>query len=235
MNFEETFAQLRTLGTEPTRKTYQRHGSGPNTFGVSFAQYAALKKQFVGRGKDKNHAHQVAKQLWDTQNIDAQSLATMLADPQQLTETQAEAWARDVHYHALADLLAGLIAQTPIAQAKLAQWTTEPGEMRQRLGYTLLSRLALDDKALPDAYFDKWLPPLEAGISQAPNRAKEAMNTALISIGSRSPLLRDLVEQAAGRIGVVVIDHGDTNCQTFDIREYLGRVWDRKAKQAAKK
>lgn len=234
MTFEETIAQLRALGSEQTRKTYQRHGSGPNVYGVSFASYGALKKEFVGRGKVKTHAHAVARQLWATQNIDAQSLATMIADPQQLSGAEADSWAQDIYYHALADLFAALVAQTSFAPTKAAQWTAAPDEGHQRIGYSLLSRLALDNKGLPDTYFEGYLPQMEAAIHQAPNRAKEAINTAFISIGSRSEALRELAEQAADRIGEIVIDHGDTSCQTFDIRDYLARVWARKTKVAGK-
>ncbi|GAB2468837.1 hypothetical protein GCM10011375_29710 [Hymenobacter qilianensis] len=235
MTFEETIAQLRALGSEQIRKTYQRHGSGPNVYGVSFASYGALKKEFVGRGKDKSHAHAVARQLWPTQNIDAQSLATMIADPQQLSEAEADSWAQDIHYHVLADLFAALVAQTSLAPTKVAQWTAASDEGHQRIGYALLSRLALDNQDVSNAYFEGYLPQMEAAIHQAPNRAKEAMNTAFISIGSRSEGLRELAEQAADRIGEVVIDHGDTNCQTFDIRDYLARVWSRKMNVAGKK
>ncbi|TGE16408.1 DNA alkylation repair protein [Hymenobacter elongatus] len=233
MTFEEIFTQLQVLGTEQTRKSYLRHGSGPNVFGASFATYGVLKKQFVGRGKDKTLAHGMARQLWHTQNIDAQSLATMIADPQQLTEAEAEVWARDIQYYALADLLAALVAQTSFAQAKVAQWTMAPAEMLQRVGYSLVSRLALAASLLPDAFFEDQIVQMERAIQTAPNRAKEAINTAFISIGSRSEMLRALVEQAAARLGDIVIDHGDTSCQTFAIREYLGRVWARKAKPGA--
>ncbi|KAA9327476.1 DNA alkylation repair protein [Hymenobacter busanensis] len=233
MTFEQTFAQLQTAGTEQTRKTYQRHGAGADVFGVSFAQLGQLKKQFVGRGKDKAHAHAVAQQLWNTQNFDAQLLATMIADAAQLTPTEAENWAAGIRCHMLADAFAALVATAPFADELMQNWISTGDELRQRIGYALLNRLALQDTAQPDTYFEPYVRQLEMTLQQAPNRAKEAMNNCLIGIGSRNEALRRRVESAADRIGPVTIDHGDTACQTFEIRPYLAKVWARKAKTAA--
>ncbi|WP_400190625.1 DNA alkylation repair protein [Hymenobacter sp. B81] len=233
MSFDEIYQQLQTLGTEQTRQTYRRHGCGDHVFGVSFAELGKLKKQLVGRGKDRAHAHALARQLWPTGNFEARTLATMLADPQQLSAAEAEAWAAEVPNHALADSLAALVAETPFAQAKLAEWTATPDEYRQRLGFALLGRLALQDAALPDAFFEPYIRQIEQQLAGAANRAREGMNNCLISIGSRNEALRQRVEAAADRIGPVSIDHGDTACQTFDVRPYLAKVWARKAARAS--
>ncbi|GAA4385299.1 DNA alkylation repair protein [Hymenobacter koreensis] len=230
MTFEEIYAQLQALGTEQNRKIYRRHGASGDLFGVSFANFSQLKKQLTGRGKDAAHAHALAQQLWATRNFDAQLLATMIADPRQLTEVAADAWAADTHCHMLADALATLVGGTQYAQGKVREWTSSPGEMHQRIGYSLLNGLALRSSALPDSFFEPFIARIEAGIAVAPNRAKEAMNNCLIGMGSRNETLRQQVEAAADRIGPVSIDHGDTSCQTFEVRPYLAKVWARKTK-----
>lgn len=232
MTFDELYAQLRALGSEQTRKLYLRHGFGDHTFGVSYAHLGQLKKQLVGRGKDKQLAHELARQLWQSGNFDARTLATMIADPLQLTPANAEAWAADLTNHSLADALAGLVAETDFARTKAEAWMTAPGEYRQRLGYALLGRLALQPNTLADTDLEPYVTRIEQQLQAAPNRAKEGMNNALIAIGSRSEALRALVEAAADRIGPVEIDHGATACQTFDIRPYLAKVWARKAVKA---
>lgn len=232
MTFDELFAQLRALGTDATRRTYLRHGFGENTFGVIFAHLGQLKKQLTSRGKDRQHAHRLAQQLWQSGNFDARTLATMLADPQQLTPADADAWAADLRNHSLADALASLIAATPFARTKADEWLTASGEYQQRLGYALLGRLALQPYPLPDAAFAPYVARIEQRIHVAPNRAKEGMHHALIAIGSRSEGLRALVEAAADRIGPVTVDHGATACQTPDLRPYLAKVWARKTAKA---
>ncbi|KUG08762.1 hypothetical protein ASU33_11550 [Solirubrum puertoriconensis] len=220
--------QLRSLGTEQTRNTYLRHGLGPNVFGVSYAHLGQLKKAFVGRGKDKDLAHQVALALWQSGNFEARTLATMIADPKQFSPAEAEAWVADVRNHALADTLAGLVAATPFAEQKAGEWTSQSAEFVQRTGYALLAKQA-QQSALSDACLEAYISQIENHIPKAANRAKEGMNNALIAIGCRSETLRHMVEAAADRLGPVVIDHGDTACQTFVIRPYLEKVWARKA------
>lgn len=231
MNFTELFEQLRALGSEQTRKTYRRHGLGDNTFGVSYAHLGQLKKQLVGRGKDKARAHALARQLWACGNQDARTLATMVADAQQLTPAEARDWAATLANYAQADALAGLLAETPFARTQMEEWLVAADELPQRLGYALLSRLALQAPGPDDEYFEKHVARIEEQIQRAPNRAREGMNSALLAIGSRSEALRQRVEQAADLIGPVVIDHGDTACQTPAIRPYLAKVWGRRVTQ----
>lgn len=228
MTFADTFEQLRALGSEQTRKTYRRHGAGENMFGVSYANLGQLKKQLLGRGKDRAAAHAIAQQLWATQNLDAQTLATMVADPAQLSAAEASAWVADCHWHGLSDALAGLLAQTPLAEVLLEKLLASPEEQPQRVAYSLLGRLAQQPDARSDAWFAPHLARIERHFHAAPNRSREAMNNCLIAIGSRSAALRTAVEQAADRLGPVSIDHGDTACQTFAVKPYLAKVWARR-------
>jgi hypothetical protein len=58
------------------------------------------------------------------------------------------------------------------------------------------------------------------------------MNSCLISIGGRNAALRPAAEATAARIGVVKVDHGDTDCKTPAAIPYIARIWDRKAAKA---
>ena len=60
------------------------------------------------------------------------------------------------------------------------------------------------------------------------------MNGALIAIGARNERLRAEAEAASGRIGIVVVDHGETGCVTPAAVPYIAKIWDRKEAQAAK-
>ena len=53
---------------------------------------------------------------------------------------------------------------------------------------------------------------------------KEAMNNALIAIGLRNEKLKNKALDVSDIIGKVEIDHGDTSCQTFDLRAYIQRA-----------
>lgn len=70
-----------------------------------------------------------------------------------------------------------------------------------------------------------------SGIHKAPNRKREAMNHAVIAIGSR-PSMKQAAIKAAKAIGKVEIDHGETSCKTPDAIAYIEKVYARKAKRA---
>lgn len=50
------------------------------------------------------------------------------------------------------------------------------------------------------------------------------MNMALIAIGVRSARLAEAATAAAGRIGKVDVDHGETNCKTPDAASYIAKT-----------
>ena len=84
MNLQETLASLEAAGTAQNRKVYARHGYPPDrTFGVSFTFLAKLAKQ---AGVD----HDLAKQLWESRNGDAQILACQIADPTNVTSRELD-------------------------------------------------------------------------------------------------------------------------------------------------
>ena len=76
----------------------------------------------------------------------------------------------------------------------------------------------------PEGYFEKFLTTIEARIHSSPNRVRDAMNMALISIGLLGGTLREQAMAAAKRIGEVEVDHGETGCKTPDAVEYIRRA-----------
>ena len=151
MDFTELMEILEEMGTAHNVKTYKRHGSGDNLFGVSFANLNNLKKKI-------KVDHNLACQLWATGNTDAMFLATMIADPAQLGEKEAEAWAKDCTYYMMVDIFAwNLISKTPFARKKIDKWTKSKNEWIGRAGWQILSRIAMDDTELPDDYFENYL------------------------------------------------------------------------------
>ena len=70
----KVLAEWEQLGTAQNVKVYRRHGAGENVYGVSFANLGELKKRI---GVD----HELALELWQSGNADAQALAAMISDP----------------------------------------------------------------------------------------------------------------------------------------------------------
>lgn len=77
MTLDETLKQLRTLGNEKMRAHNTKKGAGDNQFGVKHGDIRMLAK--------KIHAnHKLAMSLWETGNVGAQLLATLLFKPKNL-------------------------------------------------------------------------------------------------------------------------------------------------------
>lgn len=218
MTLKQAMAALEKMGTAQNRKTYARHGAGENMFGVSFANLNALKKQI---GTD----HQLAEQLWQTGNVDAMSLATMIADPQQFTANAADVWLRQVDYAVLGGLLASVIARSSLAPRKIAKWTRSRQELVRQVGYDLLcATLKESPDTLDDETCTRYLQTIEEQIHDSPNMARHSMNQAVIAVGIYKPSLREAAIASAGRIGKVQVDHGQTGCKTPDAIAYIIRA-----------
>ena len=185
---------LKAHGTAQNRKIYQRHGAGEQLFGVSFANLKLLKKKI---GPDKN----LALQLWATQNVDAQALAIMLMPPALFTTKAAQQWMADINYYLLAGELAGLVAQTDFAQQLAEKWRASNKEHYKSCGYTILSVQLKNGLALTEKMGNAYLTTIEKEIHAAPNRARYAMNNALIAIGIYTRSLTQAATAAAKRIG----------------------------------
>lgn len=225
MELELVINKLKEFGTPQNRKIYKRHGAPDNMYGVSIANLKALKKQIR-----KNH--NLARELWETQNTDAQCLATFIADPIKMEYDLAKKWAFDSTYYNLTDLLASnLLIKTSYAQVLSEELMRTENEYAERTGWKLLSLFALANNSLPDAYFLPYLMHIEQNIYDAKNRVREAMNTALISIGCRNDNLESIALKMTDAIGQVVVDHGQTSCKTPDAREYILKVKQRRMKQ----
>jgi 3-methyladenine DNA glycosylase AlkD len=217
MDAAVALASLKKAGTEQNRKTYRRHGAPEPLFGVSFAELNKLAKQI-------KTDHDLALTLWATGNTDARTLAAKIADPARLDAATAARWVEDAKYHVLVDEIAGVIARSELALTCMAEWVGSDDEWLGRAGWAIMSALAAGSDAVPDASFTPYIGVIERRIGEAKNRTREAMNRALIAVGSRSAELADTAIAAARRIGPVAIDHGDTECMTPDAELYITKT-----------
>ena len=225
MNKNQVMKQLKALGTAQNRKVYARHLGPIDMFGVSYANIGKLKKQI-------KVDHELAEQLWATGNLEARSLATLIADPKQMTARKLDAWVKDANNRSAASALSNLAAEAPTAIKRVEKWTKSKDEWVGVAGWHTLASLARDDESLTDSVLDGYLKRIEAEIKGAKNYTRYAMNNALISIGVRNPKLEKKAVAAAKRIGKVEVDHGETSCKTPDAVAYINKT---AAHRAAKK
>lgn len=230
MTLDEAMRELEAQGSEQARKTYRSHGVSGELFGVSYAALGALKKRI-------KTDHDLARGLWASGNHDARVLATMVADPTALTPEEVEAWAGDLGDHVLTDALVSLVARSPELTRRFSgAWRDDAEEWRAAVAWKLLAHRANGgDPTAPDDDFLPLLEVIRTQIHGRPNRVREAMNGALITIGCRSDGSEKAALEVAAAVGRVDVDHGATSCKTPDAAAYIRKTREHRAAQAAKR
>jgi 3-methyladenine DNA glycosylase AlkD len=229
MKLDDIMRELERMGTAQNVKIYKRHGAKHELFGVSFANLSKLKKQIKTDSE-------LGKKLLATNNADAQTLGTMIIDPNDVTEDELNTWVKRMDYYPVVDsFVKNLVSKTEYSKKMIDKWTKSKDEWVGRAGWQLLAIYIMNDKNLPDQYYEKYLEKIEKNIHNSKNRTRESMNNALISIGIRNKNLMNRALHSAKTIGVVEVDHGETGCVTPDAAEYINKTWVRKEKKNNRK
>jgi len=167
---------------------------GEQRLGVAVPQLRAL-------GKALGTDHELALQLWDTGIPDAQILASLLVDPQQLSLAQMDGWTQGMQSWDVCDQAClNAFRRSPLAWACISRWAAAEPEYVRRCAFSLLAVLAVHDKRRADTDFSAQLGLIEAAAGDARNFVKKSVNWALRQIGKRSPVLRGEAMAAALRI-----------------------------------
>jgi 3-methyladenine DNA glycosylase AlkD len=222
MNATTVLSTLKKLGKPQTAAIYRRHGAGDNVFGVLTSEISKLQKKI-------KVDHALALQLWKTGNAEARILALQIADPGKLTSSEADRLVQDASSRFVGCYLSGLLARSPIAEAKMKAWMKSTQEFVRETGYGIFGfRLKGDADSVGEADAKIVLATIEEEIHRSANFARHAMNGALIAIGIYKPSLRRKAIEAAKRIGRVEVDHGETSCTTPDAVAYIEKALKRK-------
>ncbi|MEO0447128.1 MAG: DNA alkylation repair protein [Verrucomicrobiota bacterium] len=234
MTATEALAELESKGTEQTRKIYLRHGVVEEMFGVSYGDLDKLAK-VIRRQK----ATEIADDLWESQNHDAKVLATKLFGDQPMTQAHANQLAKGVRHPLQSTGLAEVVAKQEYAPVLAEKWivlSVTRSLWKVHLGWATVASIAVAKKPprkVENSWFHPMIETIESTIHDSPNDLRGQMNDSLIAIGSRDETLRDLALDAAKRIGVVDVDHGETSCKTPDATAYIEKVWARKQRSSS--
>jgi hypothetical protein len=116
MTLKETVKQLKALGTAKVRAQNAKSGAGDNQFGVSLGDIRGLAKKIRTN-------HELALSLWETGNVDAQFLATLLIQPQKLSADAMDRMVRSITFVRVADWLNSyVVRQHPDKEALRQTW-----------------------------------------------------------------------------------------------------------------
>ncbi|TBO40179.1 DNA alkylation repair protein [Pedobacter kyonggii] len=194
MNLTETLSKLESLGEEKVRAMHIKNGARENIFGVKMGDIRAIAKKI-------KTDHELALQLWETENIDARLLAILILKPKALSAAQIEemvasenfTWAADWFYNYI-------VKEYPDKEQFREKWMNSENIMLARAGWSLTSgRIArapegLDIPAILNR-IEKEMPKVAAEI-------KWTMNTALAQIGINHADYRERAVTIGEKLGI---------------------------------
>jgi len=181
MQYKDILKRLKALSNPKAVEEMARFGINPeNTYGVSIPNLRRIAKE-VG----KNHS--LAQQLWDSKIHEARILASMIDEPNQVTEKQMDMWIKDFDSWDVCDQCCmNLFSKTPMAWDKAIEWTKREKEFEKRAGFALMACLAWYDKGSSDKKFLASLPVIKQEANDNRNYVKKAASWALRNIGKRN-------------------------------------------------
>ena len=199
MTLEETLRQLESLGNAGVRAQNAKSGpfgagAGDNQFGVALGDIRTLAKKIK-----TNHA--LALSLWDTGNVDAQFLATLLIEPKKLSSKEMDRLVRSIAYVRVADwLISYVLANYPDKETFREGWMDADNRWAARAGWQLTaSRVAKNPDGLNlPALLDR----IESEMADAKPEVQWTMNNTLATIGIHNPKLRKRAIAIGEKIGL---------------------------------
>ena len=151
--------------------------------------------------KESGKTHKLALELWKTGIAEAQIVAAMIDESEELTEEQMEDWVKDFNSWDVCDQVCmNLFEKTSLAWKKILDWSEREEEFVKRASYALLACLAWHDKKVEDDKFIELFPVIKCGATDERNYVKKAVNWALRNIGKRNLNLNKAAIEVARKI-----------------------------------
>jgi 3-methyladenine DNA glycosylase AlkD len=215
-------ADLKSKGKESARKIYARHGMpADRIYGVSVADLKVIAKTIKGQ-------QAIACELYASGIMDAMYLAGIVADGAQMTRKQLNEWAEGAaDMQMIAEYTVPWVAVDSEYGRDLALgWMKSKKERVAAAGWATYSGLVTTkpDSALDLKEIESLLDKVVKEIAVAPNRVRMTMNSFVIAVGIYvKPLLKQ-ANAAAKKIGVVIVDMGDTACKVPLASAYIEKI-----------
>jgi len=179
MTLKETLKQLKALGNAKVRAQNAKSGAGDNQFGVSLGDIRVLAKKIRTN-------HELGLSLWETGNVDAQFLATLLIQPKKLSAQEMDRMVRSITFVRVADWLnAYVVRQHPDKEALRQAWMAADDRWAARAGWDLTAeRIAKSPDGLD---LPALLARIESEMGGAAPEVQWTMNFCLAGIGIHFP------------------------------------------------
>lgn len=189
------------------------------SFGIGLTNLRKLSKQ-IGK------SHELALELWDSNNYDAKVVAVLIDDAKLITQEQIESQVEDIDFGYLVHVFSACgapVAKTPFIAELASQWIESTDSIRRRCAYGFLYELSKSKKksAPDDDYFLKYINHLEQSFVKEHKSVHMSMAGALMGIGKRNLKLNQAALKTAKSIGPIPVETGKTKCEPFDVSKHL--------------
>ena len=194
MTLKQTLEQLKALGNAKTRAHNTKYGAVDNQFGVKHGDIRALAKKVQSNSE-------LAMPLWETGNVDAQLLATLLIKPKNVSAEEMDRMVRSVTFVHVADWLnAYVVKQHPAKEALRRDWMAAGDRWAARAGWDLTAeRVAQSPDGLD---LPALLARIEAEMADADPEVQWTMNNTLAGIGIQLPKHRKRAIAIGEKLGI---------------------------------
>ncbi|MFD3510138.1 DNA alkylation repair protein [Nocardia sp. NPDC058666] len=192
MTVDEVMAELVAMNDPKMRAVNEKHG---DDHGVNLTALRALAKRLKTQ-------HELAQQLWSTDDTAAKLLALLICRPKSFDRDQLDTMLRQSRTPKVHDWLVNyVVKKNPHAEELRTAWFTDPDPVVASAGWALTTdRVAkkpenLDLEALLDL--------IEKHMKTAPDRLQWAMNHCLAYIGISHPDYRPRALDIGERLQVL--------------------------------
>ncbi|MFH1770786.1 MAG: DNA alkylation repair protein [archaeon] len=193
MNAEEVLKELRKFYSKKNIEGMNRFAI-PGEIGVSVTQM-----RLIAKATGKNH--NLALDLWKTKIHEARILASIVDEPEKVSEKQMEQWVKDFKSWDLCDqVCSNVFDKTPWAYNKVFEWVKREEEFVKRAGFVLMVCLSVHDKRADDKKFLEFFPIIIQEATDERNFVRKAVNWALRGIGKRNKALNKEAIKVAKKI-----------------------------------
>ena len=194
MTVNEVLANLKALRNEKMHQHNAKNGARDNQFGVKMGDIRTI-------GLKIKTDHELALALWETDNIEARLLATLIIVPKRLSAADLENMVRSERFTQVIEWLYSYVIKDHADKEQLRQqWMHSDDVMCARLGWSLTSgRIARSPEGLD---IPALLKRIESEMPTAPAEVQWTMNTALAQIGIHLSAYRNRALDIGERLGI---------------------------------
>ncbi len=205
LDYETIMEELKSLGTERTKKSYLSRGAKEPLFGVATGSMKPLSKK-IGINQP------LAEELYASGNYDAMYFAGIISDPKNMSEKDFDRWIKDAYFFMISDyIVAVTLSESDLAQKISDKWLKSGDDLKMSAGYSCYCWLLGNRK---DSEFQKEkilkiMVHVQEHIYDAPINTKKAMSNFLYTVAiSFVPLHNEAVVMAKKLGEIEVMEEG---------------------------